>query len=99
MVNQVNGKFGAIMVAVFAIASPSIASAHVKLDLPVQQEIKVASDHVQLVAYDGSARVTGKLLGYADSVYEMETALGVVRIADRWVRCEGTLCPHTEMDF
>ncbi|WP_341366235.1 hypothetical protein [Yoonia sp. BS5-3] len=96
MFDKVSGTICSIMFSVFAIVSPSIVSANIGVPILETQGATIAADHVQLIAHDGSATVTGRFLGYEDHVYQIETELGVLRIAEKWVRCEGMMCPQIE---
>lgn len=96
MSNKVSRKIITTIMSVFAIGSPSIVSANINVDMLEPRGVIVAIDHVQLIAHDGSATITGKFLSYDDGFYNIETPLGALQVAEKWVRCEGALCPHTD---
>ncbi len=96
MFNKVSGKICAVVMSILAIVSPSVVSANIGVRVLEAQGATLEADYVQLIAYDGSATIAGRLLGYDDQTYHIETNLGVLRIAEKWVRCEGVLCPRLD---
>ena len=96
MFNKVNRKMNAILMAVLVVACPSVTSANIDVSILEPKGVIVAVDHIQLVAHDGSATITGKFLTYNDGFYTVETPLGPLQVSEKWVRCEGALCPHID---
>jgi len=51
------------------------------------------AQEVTITTIDGSIELKGDLLGYDEEVYELRTALGLMRINISMVTCEGEFCP------
>lgn len=94
MFNKVSGKTCAVMMLVFAIAAPSIVNANINVRVAEPQGVTLAVNDIQLFAHDGSATISGQYVAFDDGVYQVQTALGVLRVAENRVRCEGAMCPR-----
>ncbi|MEL6521301.1 MAG: phosphate ABC transporter substrate-binding/OmpA family protein [Pseudomonadota bacterium] len=49
---------------------------------------------VRLTSADGTLRLKGDLIDFVDDSYIIQTAIGEMRVAANWVRCEGIDCPQ-----